>query len=355
MPEADPASFEWLREAIVQLPPAAEEAGRNLTFADATRTVAVAKDHEGRVEIFLIGPELQATLKPVANSLQFQEWTTTSNDALPANRLVLPNDSHFSAAAAFICIELAAAGYSEHPQRTFSLVEPLVAMFLRRVELGDRVLLGLVGELSLLDALTRRPGSHRVDELVDAWAGFAPSSRDFQLHRTGVEVKATTGASSVHHMQGFHQIELGHSVNGAPEERLYLLSLGFAHVPDATQGGVSLPDLARSITERITSEGVSDAFLRRIQQYGGDTAIGYDHERDQDLPRFKRRFAPIFERLYDLADERLKILRRVDVEPHTNVNAESVAFRVDLPRQVNGELNPIAGMRAAVATLLDLP
>lgn len=353
MPEADPTSFEWLREAIVQLPRAAEEAGRDLTFADAARSVAVARDHEGRMEIFLIGPELQATLKPVVNSLQFQEWTTTNSDALPANRLVLPNDNYFSAAAAFICIELVAAGYSEQPQRVFSLVEPLVAMFLTRVELGDRVLLGLVGELSLLDALSRRPGSHRVDELVDAWAGFAPSSRDFQFRRAGVEVKTTTAANSVHHMQGFHQIEFGHSVNGAPEERLYLLSLGFTHVPDDAQGGISLPDLVGSIAKRITSEGVRDAFLRHIQQYGGDTAIGYEHERDQDVPRFKPRFAPIFERLYDLADERLKLLRRVDVEPHTNVDAESVEFRVNLPHQVNGELNPIAGMNAIVAALLD--
>ena len=354
MPEIDPGSFEWLRDAVVQLPPAAEEAGRDLTFADAARSVAVARDREGRVEIFLIGPELEATLKPVANSLQFHEWTTANDDAIPANRLVLPNDNYFSAAAAFICIELMVAGYSGQPQRAFSLVEPLVAMFLGRVTLEDRVLLGLVGELALLDALTQHPGSHRVDELVDTWAGFAPSSRDFQLHRTGVEVKATTAANSVHHMQGFHQVELGHSVNGVPEERLYLLSLGFAHVPDETQGGMSLPDLVRSIAERITSEGARDAFLRRIQQYGGDAAIGYEHKRDQGLPRFKRRFAPIFERLYDLADERLKILRRVDVEPHTNVDADSVAFRVDLPGQVNGELNPIAGMKAIAATLLDL-
>ena len=315
--------------------------------------MAVARDPGGRLELFLVGDRLQATLSHVADNMQFQEWTAVNDVRLPANRLLLPSDSYFSSAAAFICTELIEAEYSTKHQVAFSRVEPLISMLLRRVELGDNVLLGVIGELSLLDALTRLAPPEEVAELVQAWKGFAPSARDFQIRRVGVEVKTTISDVSVHHIQGFHQVELGHAIDGVPEEKLYLLSLGFAAVPESTQGGISVPSLVDLISARVESDQVRTGFTARVRQYGGDAAIGYDHTTDRDRPRFSRRLVPMFERLYDLADERLKILRRADVQSYTNVDADSLEFRIDLPSQVTGELNPITGMRSIATALLN--
>ena len=82
--------------------------------------------------------------------------------------------------------------------------------------------------------------------VLGSWAGSAPSARDFQLGSVGVEVKTTQGASSVHHIEGVHQVELGHSNQGVAETALFLLSLGIGWVASEDEGH-SLPELVDSI------------------------------------------------------------------------------------------------------------
>lgn len=88
-----------------------------------------------------------------------------------------------------------------------------------------------------------------------------------------------------------------------------------------------------------------------MKQYGGDSALGYDHRNNQRSQRYLRPFQTRFERLYDLSDERIKLLVMSDVAHASNVDPDSVSYRVRLPSKVRGDVNPVAGMRAVSARL----
>ena len=80
-----------------------------------------------------------------------------------------------------------------------------------------------------------------------------------------------------------------------------------------------------------------------MTQYGGDAAIGYDHERDMLKTRYARRFYFRFERMYDMSDTRLQLLTSRHLAGLTHMDPGSVNFRVVLPDRVRGALNPTNG------------
>jgi hypothetical protein len=348
-----PETYEQLKAWIAALPSPFSDNDRTLGFADESHSIALSRNAKGQVEVFLVGDQVKPTFRAVARSLVFQEWHTSNEGVLRANQIALPNDPSFNAAAAVVCVELIDADYALRPQAAFAQVEPLIDRLITGVDqIGDQVLIGLIGELAVLDALTRSAVPHRIDDVLASWEGYRPSSRDFQLDVIGVEVKTTTGPSSIHRIQGFHQLELGYSVAGVPEAALYLLSLGVRLVPGTSHAGVSVASLVDRVLEQITAPATREDFLARVQQYGGDSGVGYDHNRDRNKPRFQARYSLMFERLYDLSDENLHILSRSDVESFTNVDSNSIEFRLYLPAQVTGELNPISDMSAIASTLL---
>jgi hypothetical protein len=349
----DERSFEWLREKVLQLRPAAKSAERDLVWADAEHTLAVAREPEGRLEIFLLGDELQAATRPVRERLEYQVWNRAAGEPITANRLVLPHADGFDGAAAFVCAELVANGYHDVPASAFALTEPVIAMLLRRATTRDDVLVGLVGELLVLRALLAATPPAGRTELLGSWAGSAPSSRDFQIADIGVEVKTTTGPTSKHHIQGFHQVETGVSVGGVPEAKLFLLSLGISWLPAGTSQGWSVSSLVEATLALLAEEQDRDDLRFKVRQYGGEGGQGYDHVKDRELPRFTRRFTTRFERLYDLADPAIRLLRRPDIEPFDAIDPESVAYSVDLPKQVTGDLNPVVGLPSAVGAVLN--
>ena len=216
---------------------------------------------------------------------------------------------------------------------------------------GDPVLNGLIGELALLRRLlTQVPQPSRPDVLA-AWAGSNPSSRDFQLGSVGVEVKTTQSTVSTHHVSGFHQVERGQSNGGVPETDLFILSLGIEWL-EAGAGGTSLPELVDSVLAVTPGHEAQEDLLARIKQYGGDITIGYDHRRDRSKGRYAGRFHFRFERLYDMTDDRLELLTREDVNGLKNIDPESVEFRVVLESRVRGDLNPVASWNALVPHVL---
>jgi hypothetical protein len=342
-------SFEWLRAKLEQHPYAPRPGQRDLVWADPIHTAAVSRDENGSIEIFIAGREIRATTAILRETLQHQSWTNVDGDPLQANRLVLPESSNLPGVAAFICAELLANGLQGDPQAAFSRTEPVVAALLYRQMLGNEVLTGLAGELLLLEALTRQ--SLDPDGVVECWYGSIPSARDVQLGSVGVEVKATSGSSSTHTVQGIHQVELGHGVDDEPETALYLLSVGIRWLPGEAVGGTSIPALVEEIAGRVTPEA-RERFLARLRQYGGDAGIGYDHVHDQQEPRYLRRLMSTFERLYDMLDERIRMLRSSDVDSISHVETGSITFRVTLPRQIDGEINPTTDMEQIAKRLL---
>jgi hypothetical protein len=213
-------------------------------------------------------------------------------------------------------------------------------------------LVGLIGELLLLDALLRAAPSGSAHDLFCAWFGFKPSSRDFQLGTVGIEVKTTTGPASSHIIHGVHQVELGQSVHGEQETSLFLVSLGLRWLDDPMTGGSSLPDLVDAILGRLADDDDRKALLAAVRSYGGDSVLGYNHEDDRNRRRFRRRFELKFERSYDMVDDSIKVLRSAQLDGLTHLEASSLTYRVNLPNQVRGDLNPMVGLDSIATNLV---
>lgn len=343
-------SYEWLRATLGELQPAKTPEDRILVWADEGRALAVSRDPMDRLEVFIVGDPLEASNTVVAENLRHQVWTTREGARLPANRVVLPGAPHFDGVAAFICSELLENGAAEDPAGAFRRSEPVIALALGRAALSNQALVGLAGELFAIARLVETL-PHRSAQVLAGWFGSVPSSRDLQLGTVGVEIKTTSGPDSVHHIQGLHQIEPGLSVDDVPETHLFLLSIGIEWLPAAALAGQSIPDLVDSILASLQDTGQRDSFLARVQQYGGDAGIGYDHWAHHEVARFRRPFQTRFERLYDVADDRLRLLRSLDVEHASHVETGSISYRVRLPTKVRGDVNPIAGMTNIVARL----
>ncbi|GGO72170.1 PD-(D/E)XK motif protein [Nocardioides deserti] len=343
-------SFEWLRERLPTLQAAASADDRDLVWVDESRTVAVSRDTEGRLELFLPGPPLASALKPVADSLSHHQWWFDDGGTLDASRLQFAEAPHFDGVVSFLCAELMRNGAATDLPQAFSRTEPAIALALARAALGSEVLVGLAGELLLIDGLTRvAAGGEERRAVISGWAGSVPSSRDFRLGTTGIEVKTTSGTSSKHHVQGLHQVEVGHADGGEVETGLYLLSIGLRWT-DAAEGGTTIPSLVEAISNRLEADD-REAFHQRLTQYGGDAGSGYRHDRDKFVATYARPFTTRFERLYDMGDPRIRLPRRGDLETFSDLDIDSLSFRVDLPGRVRGDLNPVVGWQAILARL----
>ena len=350
MTEQLPLSFEVLRDTIATMPATSDSTSRTLVWADPARTIAFARDRRQRLELFLVGEAFEASDPLVGEHLQHDTWTTSSGEPLPASRLVLPRDDHFNSIAAFICARLVENGYEKDHAVAFRRSEPVIALALRRAGLGNQALVGLAGELYVLARLVEA-WPDRASCVVSDWFGSRPSSRDLQLGPVGIEIKTTTQSESVHHIQGPHQVELGISVDDEPETNLFLLSVGLEWLPFDATVGRSIPALVDVILFALPESEERDEFLARVKGYGGDPASGYDHSANRASARYGRPFVTRFERLYDMSDDRIRVLRQSDLADKTHVEAGSVSYRVRFPSQVRGDLNPVAGMAAILAKL----
>lgn len=344
-------TYEWLRESVSSIETAADTNSRRLLWVTADHSLALARDTEGRLEVFVTGPSLVPMIRAVGEVLEHQVWRADDGSDLEANRLVLPAGEHFDQFGALLCVELVEHDVQDDAQTAFSAVEPLIALALTREMVTDQVLIGLFGELSLLERLLSAAPEAVVPDLLRSWSGSAPSARDFQIGSVGVEVKTTQGSASNHHVEGVHQIELGRSNSGATESALFLLSLGIGSVTDPGQGR-SLPEVVDSLLNFVADPNDQSDLLARIKQYGGDAAIGYDHARDHDKPRYAHRFYFRFERLYDMTDDRLQLLTSADLAGRKNVDPGSVTFRIVLEDRVRGVHNPTTGWSDLVAQVL---
>lgn len=321
-------------------PAATERDIRWLTDADV---VGVSRDHEGRLELFLHGPELRPAISAIKDAIEFHTWHRGSGQPLDANRLRLPALSHYDQVVAFICTELLRNGTDKDLAAGFAKTEPIIELSIEQLQMSSDAVLGLAGELLLLDALCRNAEPARVNEIVNSWDGWQRSSRDFSINSVGVEVKTTRRDTSSHPVQGVHQVEPANGEDGGvAESRLVLVSIGLKPA-EPGDDSFTIPQLVDRITSRLVQAGhheLSGRFLSRVSEYGSWSGMGYDHRAMTDDPTFAVPYVTKFFRGYEMTDPAIDVLRRDDVDSHHHVDAGSVRFRVDLPLAVSAG-NPV--------------
>jgi hypothetical protein len=360
MTDAEP-TYESQLELIGSLHSPASADERTIKWCDARSRVGVARDPVGRLEIFLEGPRIEAQSSIVRENLEHERWYRDGGSALVANRLLLPAAEHYGRITAFLCTELLRNGASSDPVGGFRRTEPLIEIAIQRLRIADQTILGLCGELIVLRSLVDQVAAAHVREVLHAWAGHRDTPRDIQLGKAGLEIKTTTAATSSHHVQGVHQMEPGHGVDGAEEAAFLLASLGLSWAGAGDEAdSATLPEIVDALLDRIrATQGVSagpieDELLARIREYGAASEIGYDHSTMAASAAFSQRFRLSFARFYDMSDPAVRVLRSVDLEERPFIDAGSLRCRIDLPSQVTGDLNPVHGLVAGCSRFLVL-
>ncbi|MGE8375771.1 MAG: PD-(D/E)XK motif protein [Diaphorobacter nitroreducens] len=349
-------NYEEVLEQINAVPAGVTGNDRSITWLSDAQVVGLARNHRGHLELFLAGDQLKPRTSTVKSAIHYHSWHRDTQPPLSANRILLPALGHFDQVGAFIAAELLREKADVNLERAFAVTEPLIELAIKRLEISENAILGLVGELLLLDALCRRAEDMRVRSIVQAWDGWRRSARDFTWEGTGVEIKTTTRTTSSHAVHGVHQIEPAATTDDAPgESRLLLVSIGLRPT-DPNVPASSIPSLVESIVVRLTASGASglvDEFLKRVAMYGSESGIGYEHATMANEAPFTTPFSVTFIRGYDMADPAVEVLRRDDVVAHQHVDVQSLTFRVELPATISLN-NPIAGVRRVAEAILGL-
>jgi hypothetical protein len=306
--------------------------------------LAVGRTTSGHFEVFIRGDELSASSNLVRRHMQHGDWMPLEGgEPFSATRIVLPQAPHFASIAAVIAVELLRAGINDGPgaQRAFSDVEPIIEMAIRRGALPEKVIVGLIGELTLLRQLFIANSSHPASFLrvLDFWQGWQESGRDFRIGRHSIEVKTTQASSSIHKFTGLHQVEPTLLPSGQMET-LSILSVGLAA---STTVGEALPqlvdDILTTLSHSLASEEIAEEFLRRVSLYG-QSGRGYEHATMRNWSAYSVQFAHTFEpRLYRVDDQAFAMLTR-DMLSKTFVQTDDLSFTAHFPDQVSA-FNPV--------------
>lgn len=350
------ATYESVLEKIKGVARASSGDQRDVHWLSEAQVVGVARDRDGRVEVFLAGAELHPNSTMVRAAIEFHTWYRTGAPSFDANRLVFPSRGHFDQVAAFVCTELLRGGAEVSLEQAFSQTEPIIELAIERIRLSNQAILGLAGELLLLDAVCRQAREDQLSSVLDAWDGWRRSSRDFTWGCTGVEVKTTTRSGSSHLVEGIHQVELNDGYDGGvAEDRLFLVSIGLQ--PTLEHGGNSftIPELVEGMIQRLEGAGiagsVAETFVAHVAEYGAQPGGGYRHGTENLDPAYMTPFLTSFFRGYDMSDTAVEVLRREDIAVRQHVDVGSVRFRVELP--VAGSVgNPVAGANQVARAIL---
>lgn len=349
-------SYEEVLKQINAVPAGLTGNDRTINWLTDAQVVGVARNSRGHLELFLAGEQLKPRTTTLKSAIHYHSWHRETQPPLSANRILLPALGHFDQVGAFIAAELLREKADVNLERAFAVTEPLIELAIKRLEISENAIIGLFGELLLLDALCRRADDMHVGPVVQAWDGWRRSARDLTWEGTGVEIKTTTRSTSSHAVHGVHQIEPAAATDDGPgESRLLLVSIGLQQT-DPSVPALSIPSLVENIVARLTVSGASglvDEFLKRVAMYGSELGIGYEHATMAKEAPFTTTFSVTFVRGYDMADPAVEVLRRDDVVAHQHVDVQSLSFRVDLPATISLN-NPITGARRVAEAILGL-
>lgn len=308
--------------------------------------LAVGRSSAGGHCVFMVCEPLAPSEPSVERAIRFSQWQPCGAPPISCNLLTLPSGEEFGTAAAAIAAELLRrrAASSESLPEVFSRVEDFVALVLRRVLMPPDFVLGLVGELLVLDELLQAMGDRaRAGDPTALWRGWAQQSRDFVLGAVSLEIKTTGLQTSRHQVHGLEQVEPGR-FDGGCTEQLFLGSLGLRR---AAAGAYSVSELTTRILDKLGGDNGPNSrqtrFLERLQQYGPRDSQGYVHaemsEQDVYTECYTTTFPP---RFYDMADDNLRLIRSADLaELFPHVRKQGIAYTIELPVVVPGSIeNP---------------
>ena len=347
-------TYESVLDQIAAIPPAVSGQLRDICWLTPARVVGVARDQFGHLELFLAGLRLHPRSKTVGDSLEFHAWHRSNGVPLDANRLLLPALGHFDQVGAFIAIELLRNGADRRLENAFVVTEPIIELAIRRLLMSEAAVLGMAGELLLLDALCRWAPAALVSQVVDCWEGWRHAVRDFTWDGVGVEVKITRRATSTHMIENIHQVDpLVGGDDGAREDRLLLISIGLQEaIP--SENTFSIPTLVDRIVDCLRStgnDGLISSFLTHVAAYGTDSGLGYEHASMAAEPPFIDHFAVVFFGAYYMEATAIKVRRNGDAGTHCHVAPTARWFTISLPNSLNYQ-NPIHGMNRVAQHIL---
>lgn len=347
-------SYEEVLNVVTSIPTGRVGEDRTITWLTTSQVVGLARNSFGHLELFLAGDPLLARTKTVRSALQHHTWHRETLSPLKANRLLLPALGQFDQIGALVAAELLRERADTYLERAFAVTEPLIELSIKRLEISENAILGLVGELLVLDGLCRRADDKSVGPIVQSWDGWRRSARDLTWEGVGVEIKTTTRNTSSHSIHGVHQIEPTPATeDNRGEDGLLLVSIGVRQV-DFGEPAFSIPSLVDSLLKRLTVtgfDGIIDDFLTQVSTYGSESGIGYKHAQMANDAPFTTPFTVTFVRGYDMSDPAVEVLRHDDVVTHRHVDLHSVSFRVDLPETTNFH-NPVIGIRRVADIVL---
>jgi hypothetical protein len=310
--------------------------------------LSVGRSSEGNYEIFILGPEFSASSDQVRRYLKWNKSWKTPGGTVEANLLSFPPSDEYRAAVSMIAKECIRAGIeTRKTEDFFSELEPIIELVLSQQRLPDTFILGLFGELFVLRQILSLKKASGVPESdpTDIWKGSERRPRDLLIDKDrkclGVEVKTTLGPSSSHTISGLDQVEVRTYDSGRTEE-LYLASVGVK----AAVGGQSIAGLTERILELIDDIGKGSSsiaddqqlFLDRLKAYGPVGSKGYDHPKMNAEAPFTVQYDPVFNRLYNMSDEKVKVIRRACLTK-TMVDPNGISYRVVLPDSIPGSPN----------------
>lgn len=159
----------------------------------------------------------------------------------------------------------------------------------RRTRMSEEAVLGLLGELTVLEHLIDSIGASAA---LRAWLGPDSEEHDFVLADVDIEVKTTAAEARRHRIGTETQLQR------SPRRPLWLVSLQYTRGGDATQG-VRLGDMVERVRARLgTDTHALDLRLR---------AVGWS---DDDAPLYRTSFLPRSLPAAYLVDERFPAITR---------------------------------------------
>ena len=352
--------FEHIREKIATAKQSSTVDQRKPVWFANGEKIGIARDHSGRFEIFLSVVGLQVSSAVIRRYVAEDTWRRIDGREFTASRIVISGDPHFIGVAALIVDELLRNGFDSDPQLAFVRSEALIEMALERAGVSDETVLGLLGELILLEQLLLLlPVPAMRQRVLDVWTGYQRASRDFTGRQIAIEVKATTRNRSRHHISNLDQVSPGFQQGGVSGAQLFLVSVGLIPSQASGRSVASQAEricqlLARDLSDEVAVR-LRGAFFQCLRLYGvaPGGGNGYDHESMKDWPIFSSEWEVRFLRVYDMADELILVPRRSDFVNSRHMVDGSIRFEVDLPDVVRGDINPTTDATEILRRLLD--
>lgn len=353
--------FEHLRKQIEETtPPPSADQRKRIVFG-RNDGLSVARDINGRFEVFLAVDNLSVTSSLIDKQIMKDVWRTDNGHLFTAYRVLIPGEPHFIGVVALIVEELLRHGFESDPQLAFSRSEPLIELALERARVGDDAALGLLGELIFLEQiLVQCPQPELRGRVIESWTGYRNGSRDFTGVCATIEVKTTTQNRSRHHISNLDQVTKGPIGSSFSNQKLFLVSIGLT---PAEGNGKSLASQVEIVSQLLTrelstaaAEKIRGEFLHCIKIYGigNNQTGGYDHLSMQTWVVFARKWEICFLRTYDMEDELIKVLRRPDLTVFSHVSEETVRYEFELPEMLRGNINPTTDPSESIRLLLNL-